>query len=497
MWRETRLLLTGLALGLLAGMAEAQETGRDLVAQWLFERDVALGEPPRVNVETERPPPGITPAGEAVVVAGDIRLALAQIGIGAGSAGREAIAQAQPVFGPGAIYLRQGRTDLDGLVDAAEAAGLDGVLFREDGAVVARAPVVVLQGAALALRPGDRLTLTGESGAFLLVFGGLSIEGARVDAAPSDVGDDEAFRPFVASLGTGTMRVSRSSFEGLGFDAAPLTAGLAHVAEGLFRPPEPPWIGGSRFADVYGVAAVGANGITVTGNAFREPRGPALTIAESSDVRVLRNLVTEANGIHALRVSGPGTGVVIRDNILLDGDHAALRVDDRLSDVVLVGNVVTGFAGASLILAGGADCIAVERNLIRGNGGDGLLATATGSLLVAGNAILGNRGSGVVLTAPAEDSETVLAGNRISGNRAGLRATSLGHLRLAENDLGGQVPRLMTGDLSQIVPFYLQQSRDGLADIVVERVSARQAAEPLGADLSLSDLEGCGPEGGA
>ena len=88
-------------------------------------------------------------------------------------------------------------------------------------------------------------------------------------------------------------------------------------------------------------------------------------------------------------MSGPGTGVVIRDNILLDGDHAALRVDDRLSDVVLVGNVVTGFAGASLILAGGADCIAVERNLIRGNGGDGLLATATGSLLVAGNAILG------------------------------------------------------------------------------------------------------------
>ncbi|ROU03620.1 right-handed parallel beta-helix repeat-containing protein [Histidinibacterium lentulum] len=495
MWRKARLLLTGLALGLLAGTAGAQETGRDLVAQWLFERDMALGEPPRVRVESERPPAGITPAGEAVVEAGDIRLALAQIGIGAGSDGRTAIAAAQPVFGPGAVYLRQGRTDLDGLVDAAAAAGLDGVLFREDGAVVARAPVVVLEGAALALGRGDRLTLAGEAGAFLLAFGALSIEGARVAATGST--EDDAFRPFVASLGTGTMRVSRSSFEGLGFGAAPLTAGVAHVAEGLFRPPEPPWIGGSRFADVHGVAAVGANGLTVTGNSFVKPRGSALRIAESSDVRVLRNLVTDAQGTHALRLSGPGAGVEVRDNVLVGGHHAALRIDDGLSDVVLGGNVVADFAGPGAILAEGTGCVAVDRNLFRGNGGDGLSAMATGSLLVEGNAILGNGGNGVVLTAPEEHGATVLAANRVSGNRAGLRATSLGRLRLAGNDLTGQLPRLMTGDLAQLVPFYLREGRDGAADIVVERVSARAAKTPPGAGFALADLPGCGPEEGA
>ena len=102
----------------------------------------------------------------------------------------------------------------------------------------------------------------------------------------------------------------------------------------------------------------------------------------------------------------------------------------------------------------------------------------------------------MVLTAPAEDSETVLAGTGFPATARGCGRRRWGICGWRRTIWAGR-SAADDGDLSQIVPFYLQQSRDGLADIVVERVSARQAAEPLGADLSLSDLEGCGPEGGA
>jgi hypothetical protein len=44
-------------------------------------------------------------------------------------------------------------------------------LARTHGGYVARAPVVVMQGAGLSLGQGDRLVLDGARGAFLLSFG--------------------------------------------------------------------------------------------------------------------------------------------------------------------------------------------------------------------------------------------------------------------------------------------------------------------------------------
>lgn len=498
--RERVLLLAFLAVaGHGAAPALAEASPPDGAAGWLAERDRVLsgfgvevpGDEAEEQAETQ---PAMAVEGSPEIVGSDVRLALTQMAQSAGSAGQARIAAAQPQDGPGAIYLRAGSATLDELFEATRGSEVEPYLTRDGEGYVASRPIVVVQGAALRLEPGDVLELDGRGGTFLLNFGHLTVTGAtvRADAPPPEA--EDAFRPFVVSIGTGTLEVAESLFLGLGSDIAPAASGLAVSSGSLFATSGTSVIRDSRFVDVHGLLVLDSDGARVEGNRFERPRGVAIWADGSHRVVIRDNVVTDPEGSFAARIDGPAREVRFVDNVLLDGHHTGLRIADGAAAVELRGNVVTGFAGRGIVAEDGASCLRLSGNLIRGNGGDGVSAGDIGDFIVAGNAIQANGGAGVSLARSREGSTLLVAENLIEGNRSGVRTAAIESMLLTGNDLSNQRPRHLAGDLDQFTPLLLRESRGGArVSLAVELVRA-EVTEPLAPQDVAQAFEDCQAE---
>jgi poly(beta-D-mannuronate) C5 epimerase len=490
--RPSRLLLVPAAL--LWAWPALAESPRAEVAVWLAERDralagigVAVPETPVEEVAPVAPAPSL--GSPLQVVGSDVRLALTQMAMVVGSAGRTRIEVAQTPGDVGAIYVRSGSGTLAELYEATRGGPLEGALRREGRAYVAVRPIVVVQGAALTLGSGEVLELEGQSGAFLLSFGELAITGATVRAKAPDPEAEDPFRPFVASLGTGRIEVTDSLFQGLGSDIAPAASGLALASGSLFAPVGASSVRDSRFEDVQGLSVLGGVGVAVEGNRFERPRGVAIWTDGADDVEVRGNLVVGAEGPFALRLDGPATDLRVAGNVLVGGRHAGVRIADGAEGADLTGNVVTGFAGRAVVAEEGARCLRLSGNLIRDNGGDGVSTRDAGDVIVAGNVLTGNGGAGVSLVRPQTGAALLVADNLISDNRSGVRASGVEALRLSGNDLAGQMPRHLAGDLAQHTPLLLRESRGGgRASLLFQQVRAETMAPlvPEAADDAFS-----------
>ncbi len=495
------LLAIALPLWFLAGPGLAQ----DDTAQWLAERDRVLAEigasaVAETQVSGLTLADGVDPVSIDVapqVVGSDVRLALTQMAMAAGSAGQADIASAQPAEGPGAIYLRAGRATLGQIYRATRGTDLEPVVQQDgDGYIVSR-PLVIVQGAALYLEPGDRLELDAQGGAFLLNFGHLSISGAtiRADAPPPEA--EDPFRPFVASLGTGTLEVAHGVFSGLGSNMAPVASGLAMSSGSLFAAGAPSVVRNSRFLDVHGLSVIDSNGALVLDNQFDRPRGVAIWSDDSDRVVISGNHIVEPEGPFAIRVDGPATDLRIFDNVLTDGHHAGLRIAGGASAVDLRGNVLAGFAGRAVVAEEGARCLRVAGNLIQGNGGDGISARTIGAAMVAGNAILDNGGAGLSLSQSLPEAEILVAGNLFADNRSGVRTATIGSLMLSDNDLTDQMPRHLAGDLAQHTPLFLRESRGGLRPTLAFHDVRAELSQPLPPNAADAAFEQCRVEAGS
>ena len=472
------------------------ELPRADVAVWLAERDRALAATgaavPDVPAEG-RMPAAARPSlgGPLQVVGSDVRLALTQMAMVVGSAGRTRIEAAQAPGEPGAIYVRSGSGDLAELYEATRGGLLEDALRREGKAYIAARPIVVVQGASLTIGPGEVLELDRGSGAFLLSFGQLAITGATVRAEAPDPMAVDPFRPFVASLGTGRIEVTGSLFQGLGSDISPAASGLALASGSLFAPVGASSVRDSRFEDVQGLSVLGGVGVAVEGNRFERPRGVAIWADGADDVSVRGNLVVGAEGLFALRLDGPATDVRVIENVLVDGEHAGVRIADGAGGADLTGNVITGFAGRAIVAEEGARCLRLAGNLIRGNGGDGVSTRDAGDVIVAGNVLTGNGGAGVSLVQPQPGAALLVANNLISHNRSGVRASGVEALRLSGNDLAQQMPRHLAGDLAQHTPLLLRESRDGeRASLLFQQVRAETMA-PLAQEAADDAFASC------
>lgn len=493
-----RLLLLLLCLGAAPALSQSADTAEH--GAWLVERDRALaaigleaGFVP--DVPANEPPvaaASVADGQEPQVVESDLRLALTQVALASGSVGQARIAEAQSKDAPGAIFLRAGEASLAKLYELTRGTDLESVLRREGDAVVASRPIVVVQGASLWLGPGDVLEL--EDGAFLVSFGHLSMSGATIRADAPPLGQEDAFRPFVASLATGTLDVSWSVFVGLGSNVAPVASGLALSSGSLFAGDGTSVIRDNRFIDVHGLSVLDGDGAAVLDNRFDRPRGVAIWADGSDGVEIRGNLVVEAEGFFAARIDGPATGVTFADNVLVGGQHAGLRVASGAAAVDLRGNVLEGFAGRGLVAEGGASCLRIGGNLIRGNGGDGVSAQAIGDAIVTGNAVLGNGGAGVSLEHPLPEAELVVAGNQVADNRSGVRASAVGSLLLAENDLSNQLPRHLAGDLSQHTPLFLRESRGGVRPSLAFHAVQAEPAAPFTPEDAQAAFDACRTE---
>jgi len=476
------------------------------LAARLAERDAALAER---GLDRPAPPAAaIAPYGDAggggalSLHLSGVRLALTRLSLGGGADGLAALRAAQPDDGPGALYIRSGTADLATLYDRTRDGPMEDALVRDTGGHVARVPIVVMRGAGLRLSDGDRLGLDGPRGAFLLSFGRLVIDGAEVTAlgppqdSDSPSGGKGGFRPFVASAGSGALRVTDSRLTGLGFGTAPVTAGLSLRVGGLFRPESPGHVSGTTLEDVRGLHVTGDRGTTIHANRFVAPRGTAIHLEEADDARVTSNLVEDGRGAYALRLAGPARGAAIEGNALVDGAHAGMRIDDGAQGARLSGNLVSGFPGRAVEIGQGAGCLRLSGNAILDNRGDAIAAAEAGTLVIDGNALVGNGGAAVSLSRLTEGSRALVISNAVSGNRTGLRTAGVPRLRLAGTTFDGQRPRLLSGDAGQHTPRLLRAMKRGAPDLALEHVAAR-TPRPLPDDAAARAFAACRTEGGA
>lgn len=438
------------------------------------------------------------PAGQAgdlapKVAISDVRLGLMQMALAVGPAGQAEIYAALPAADAAALYLREGTATLADLVSLTAEAGHPDALRLAGGTFRASVPIIVLGGAALVLGDGETLVFSREDGGFLLSFGSLSITGATISSAasPAAPGPD-GFRPFVASLGSGGLQVRDSRFTGLGFGPSPALSGLSVATAGLYGSSVPSVIAYSQFSDLGGISVINSDRVVIAGNRIVDARQTAIRVEASDGASVLRNVVTGTRGAHALRLSGPGRTGAVRDNILSGGAQGGLRLDTAAAGIEVSGNLIEDFRGEGVAILQGARCVWLHGNVIRANGGSAVRAAATGDLVVTDNALLDNGGTGLALTEAVEDTSTLVAGNAIAGNRAGIHSAAQGHLILSGNDLSHQLPRLVTGDLAQHTPLLLRAMREGgTADLDIWRVTASPSAVPAGADAGAAAFTAC------
>ncbi|MHA6345151.1 right-handed parallel beta-helix repeat-containing protein [Roseivivax sp. CAU 1761] len=439
--------------------------------------------------------PAAAPAqSEATLSLSDARLALMQLAAGTGQAQTDLLDAADR-----ALYLQEGQATLSGLVAAAEAAGLaDTLRVAEDGTVTALRPIVVLQGAELILGPGDRLRLDRREGAFLLSLGRTRFDGAEVASSGGRHPRIAGYRPFIAGLGESSLHLQDSRFVDLGYGGSRETGGVALSGRGLLGSGTAGAITGNEFVDLRTVSLRDLDDLEFSGNRLIGNRGSALRLDALSDARVHDNEIRRPQGAEALHASDLSGGVIAR-NRFLDGQGKGVRLDDRSRNLRFADNEVTGFDGSGLTLAEGAACIWLDNNRVAGNRGAGIAVRETGAFILSGNAIERNVGPGLAVVAQHEGSEGLVLRNRFAKNRQGLRGSQLATLRLARNDLGGQMPRLFGGDLDQHSALWLSDRRDDRAtSMVIDRVAARSDA-PLRRDAATAAFAACGPteEGGA
>ncbi|MEO8530819.1 MAG: hypothetical protein ABI459_06330, partial [Deltaproteobacteria bacterium] len=200
----------------VAGLTASPGTARFIAARaevlrriaGLMPRDalVDIADPAKMNV------PGVATLEEA-----DLRLALIQLAMGSGTNDQVSLIRSQvDQEKPRVLILQGGRMTLAQLGAAAAKAGLKGLKRDADGWVLTQ-PLVIWQDGGLDLSPGEHLTMSGQSGAFLLSFGDLRMTGAEVSG---DLGINKSatgFRPFVLVAGAGTLMINQSTISGLGF----------------------------------------------------------------------------------------------------------------------------------------------------------------------------------------------------------------------------------------------------------------------------------------
>lgn len=457
------------ALAALAGMAEE---GRAQPRE-IFEKAAAFG---LVFAATgaEPAPPMAVPSAQPRVSLVSIDLVLSQLALQTGANYYVALRQAQRE--PEVLILEAGATNLAGLYDAAVAAGLDGALSRTDRGIVAHVPIAVWSGATLSLAAGETLGLDRSSGAFLLVAGRLTAQGARIEAsgdANARLGDYEPF--VIAALG-GAAQISDTDFSGLGFAGhAPMT-GVTLIGGGLRPTTEKSFIIGSRFANSGTLTLIGTDAAAIENNVFSGATGPALVVSGGSGTSVRRNLVVGASASHGIKLTAGAAGAVVAGNVIVGNGANGVFADAGVLDLMLSGNLIAGNSLSGVSLAS-ADCVTVAGNLLLRNGQSGLAIRDSAGARIRANRFFDNEGAGIAISRQPGHGQVTVADNRIEGNKVGVKGSTTARLDFAGNDFSGQAPRLLDGELVQFAARFLDLAAGG-SPLTIEGLDVAAAARP-------------------
>ena len=153
-----------------------------------------------------------------------------------------------------------------------------------------------------------------------------------------------------------------------------------------------------------------------------------------------------------------------------------------MADLALSGNLVPGNAKSGISLAS-ADCVAVTSNLLLGNGQSGLAVRDSAGAQIRLNRFLDNEGAGIAISRQPGHGHITVAGNALEGNKVGVQGSTTASLDFSGNDLDGQAPRLLDGELVQFAARFFDFSASG-EPLTIEGLDAVAATRPLPAAAS-------------
>jgi len=188
-----------------------------------------------------------------------------------------------------------------------------------------------------------------------------------------------------------------------------------------------------------GVLAAGTNGIVINFDAFNA--------ADTARTVRLRNLNINGltTGLNGIRIIGAGTGseVMIEDTTIENfssGGPSQGIIDQRSGggELNVSNTTIRNIGGASAsgirISSGGANRIHATLDAVHVENGDAFgLLTKTGANAMVTNSVFSGNGSGGI---EAENDAVIQVEHSVSSDNAfGLRATSPGTIRIADNDI--------------------------------------------------------------
>ncbi len=372
----------------------------------------------------------------------DFRIVLAQLAQKVGANGQIAILQAQGDTPGPALVLRGGRLALSDLAAAAP----EGLTRKADGSYHLTRPLLVWPDSHLVIEPGEHLFLDRSSGAFLASLGQLEINGAMISAAPRGVEAARApFHPFVLVAGQGYMRAHEARFAHLGFGTIPSFAGVAIINRGIFPANGNSRVSGSVFEHIGSLSLISVDDATLDGNLFEDTTDTSLVVRASNRIEIAGSAITDPNG-HGIRIAEGSTDIRVDDTTLSAPQGIGIMVDSRAAGVSLSNNTIIA-PQASGITLDTAFCLSITNNSILGSQGSGITVKASARVALSDNTVTRSKRAGITLQTQPKDADVALTGNRLIENRAGIKGTSSGTLRLANNDFSDQFPRFLDGDL--------------------------------------------------
>jgi parallel beta-helix repeat protein len=219
-----------------------------------------------------------------------------------------------------------------------------------------------------------------------------------------------------------------------------------------------------------------ANGVTVTGNRFRDMTGPALLIHRSQRVTVSANLFSGGMETNAIVIEEGSADAAVSGNMVLGGKRNGIVVRNDSTGARVTGNVVWRRLGGGIAVLR-SDCGLVSGNLVMRNGQKGIEVRTSHGVTVEANAVYANHSAGVWVSAQPAGATTVIRGNRLAENGAGMAAAAGERLVLEGNDFRYQFPQFVSGDLAALSNDIARNLR-GTAPLVLGAASAPPADIP-------------------
>lgn len=399
----------------------------------------------------------------------NMRLALTSLSQAYGADDNFAVVAAQTGIGEQttdsqALFIGQGDATLADLRAAAGQA--DGT-----GPLTLLVPLIVMAGASLSLAPGEELRLSRADGAFVVNFGYLSVQGATV-AATSEVNTAvRSFRPFVTTAEGGTVRLSGARIVGLGFGQTVKFSGFSVLRSVLTSPDRPSLIENTTFEDLLTVAVSGDTDILLRGNRFRDMRSAALTLSRTDGARVLSNLFFGHMTTNAIRLQDGSARALIAGNVILGGERAGIVVRGNSTGAVVAHNVVWDRGGAGIALLNSA-CGLIADNLVIDNDQKGIEVRSSPAASLRQNTIFSNESAGIWISNQPDGAQTVVAGNVIAFNGAGLAGARTARILMDGNDFSRQYQQFLSGDLALQTEAVARQMTGGAPFVLDSGVAA-------------------------